>query len=154
MTPRVPSLHQCAKTATFKMPYRRYSRIGEVEAEELLESRLSELQKLQKIETLTSEMTLLLNTTNEHMSKLQLGTDSVAKMTANWIQIVRAVSLAANSMMIYSDEDFKTSTRTQSSGEPISIPTTERLVRCALDDLGNIVGQLEQVKESGDGNEL
>ncbi len=135
------------------MPYRRYSRIGEVEAEELLESRLSELQKLQEIETLTSEMTLLLNTTNEHMSKLQLGTDSVAKMTANWIQIVRAVSLAANSMMIYSDEDFKTSTRAQ-SGEPISIPTTERLVRCALDDLGNIVGQLEQETESGDGNEL
>ena len=135
------------------MPYRRYSRIGEVEAEELLESRLSELQKLQEIETLTSEMTLLLNTTNEHMSKLQLGTDSVAKMTANWIQIVRAVSLAANSMMIYSDGDFKTSTRTQ-SGEPISIPTTERLVRCALDDLGNIVGQLEQETESGDGNEL
>lgn len=135
------------------MPYKRYSRIGEVEAEELLESRLSELQKLQEIETLTSEMTLLLNTTNEHMSKLQLGTDSVAKMTANWIQIVRAVSLAANSMMIYSDEDFKTSTRTQSC-EPISIPTTERLVRCALDDLGNIVGQLEQETESGDGNEL
>jgi DASH complex subunit DAD2 len=135
------------------MPYRRYSRIGEVEAEELLESRLSELQKLQEIETLTSEMTLLLNTTNEHMSKLQLGTDSVAKMTANWIQIVRAVSLAANSMMIYSDEDFKTSTQTQ-SGEPISIPTTERLVRCALDDLGNIVGQLEQETESGNGNEL
>jgi DASH complex subunit DAD2 len=153
MTPRVPSLHQCSKTITFKMPYRRYSRIGEVEAEELLESRLSELQKLQEIETLTSEMTLLLNTTNEHMSKLQLGTDSVAKMTANWIQIVRAVSLAANSMMIYSDEDFKTSTQTQ-SGEPISIPTTERLVRCALDDLGNIVGQLEQETESGNGNEL
>lgn len=105
--------------------------VTETEAELLLQSRLSELEKLQQIEKLTSKMNSLLMLLSEHIEKVQSGTGSVAKITSNWIQIVRAVSLAANSMMVYKDEDFKT-----------GVPTTERLVRCALDELGTIINDL------------
>lgn len=115
------------------MSHRRSSIITEPEAETLLQKRLAELERLQDIESLTSKLNTLLNALNEEISKLELGTDSVSKVTNNWIQIVRAVSLAANSMMFYADEDFKN-----------GVPTTERLVRCALDDLGSIVHQLQQ----------
>lgn len=73
---------------------------------------------------------------------MELGTKSVADVTANWIQLVRAVSLAANSMMVYNEEDFKT-----------GLPMTERLVRCALDDLGAIVGNLNDDQDLSKGKE-
>jgi hypothetical protein len=114
------------------MEHRRSLIITEPEAEFLLQSRLSELKRLEQIEKLTNQLNILLTSFYEEISKIQLGTDSVSKITTNWIQIVRAVSLAANSMMIYNESDFRDST-----------PTTERLVRCALDDLGTIVSQLK-----------
>lgn len=118
------------------MSHRRSSIITESEAETLLQKRLAELDRLQEIESLTNKLNILLNDLNEEIDNIQLGTDSVSKVTNNWTQIVRAVSLAANSMMFYTDEDFKS-----------GVPTTERLVRCALDDLGNIVHQLQQDEE-------
>lgn len=111
----------------------RYSVITETEAETLLKSRLYELERLQQIESLTSQMNDVLNTLHEEIENLQLGTNAVAKITTNWIQIIRAVSLAANSLMVYNENDFKK-----------GIPTTERLVRCALDDIGVIVNQLKE----------
>lgn len=110
------------------MSNRRYSTITEPEAESLLQSRMAELQRLQEIESLTENMTTLLGSLHKQMTLMEVGTESVSKVTANWIQIVRAVSLAANSMMVYNEEDFIN-----------GLPTTERLVRCALDDLGSIV---------------
>lgn len=107
---------------------RRFSNITEVEAESLLQERLMELEKLQEIESLTSNMSSLLLQLNDQIENMKSGSESVADVTANWIQIVRAVSLAANSMMVYNKEDFKN-----------GYPTTERLVRCALNDLGAIV---------------
>lgn len=111
--------------------------VTETEAELLLQSRLKELEKLQQVEKLTNKMNSLLIQLSDHISKLQSGTGSVAKVTSNWIQIVRAVSLAANSMMLYKDEDFKN-----------GVPTTERLVRCALDDLGTIINDLNDESQS------
>lgn len=119
------------------MSGRRYSIVTESEAETLLQSRLDELEKLQQIEKLTSRMSSLLLILNEQLSNVQTGTASVAKITGNWIQIVRAVSLAANSMMVYKDEEFKT-----------GVPTTERLVRCALDDLSTIINELKEDDDS------
>lgn len=124
------------------MSTRRYSAITSAEAESLLQSRMSELRRLQEIESLTNKMSKLFQSLNEQVSLMELGTKSVADVTANWIQIVRAVSLAANSMMVYNEEDFKT-----------GLPMTERLVRCALDDLGPIVGNLNDDQDLSKGKE-
>lgn len=124
------------------MSTRRYSAITSAEAESLLQSRMSELRRLQEIESLTNKMSKLFQSLNEQVSLMELGTKSVADVTANWIQIVRAVSLAANSMMVYNEEDFKT-----------GLPMTERLVRCALDDLGAIVGNLNDDQDLSKGKE-
>lgn len=124
------------------MSTRRYSAITSAEAESLLQSRMSELRRLQEIESLTNKMSKLFQSLNEQVSLMELGTKSVADVTANWIQLVRAVSLAANSMMVYNEEDFKT-----------GLPMTERLVRCALDDLGAIVGNLNDDQDLSKGKE-
>lgn len=112
------------------MSDRRYSRISEPEAESLLQLKLAELKRLEEVESLTSQMASLLLSLNDQITHMQLGSGSVADVTANWIQIVRAVSLAANSMMVYNEEDFKN-----------GLPTTERLVRCTLNELGMIVNE-------------
>ena len=124
------------------MSTRRYSAITSAEAESLLQSRMSELRRLQEIESLTNKMSKLFQSLNEQVTLMELGTKSVADVTANWIQLVRAVSLAANSMMVYNEEDFKT-----------GLPMTERLVRCALDDLGAIVGNLNDDQDLSKGKE-
>ncbi|KAG0673436.1 hypothetical protein C6P40_002940 [Pichia californica] len=118
------------------MSGRRASTITEPEVNDLLQSRMAELKKLQEVELLTGKMRTLLDSLYNQINLMEIGTDSVANITSNWIQIVRAVSLAANSMMVYNDEDFKT-----------GHPTTERLVRCALDDLGNIINDLHESHE-------
>ncbi|ODQ47474.1 hypothetical protein PICMEDRAFT_10471 [Pichia membranifaciens NRRL Y-2026] len=120
------------------MSNRRYSTITGAEADSLLQSRLAELRRLQEIESLTNRMAKLLQALNHQITLMQLGTSSVADVTANWIQIVRAVSLAANSMMVYNEEDFKN-----------GLPTTERLVRCALNDIGAIVSNLSEEQDGG-----
>lgn len=119
------------------MSGRRYSRVNEVDAEIIMQQRLQELEKLQQIEQLTRRMNSLLLSLDEQLTHVQTGTGSVSKITSNWVQIVRAVSLAANSMMVYKNEDFKT-----------GAPTTERLVRCALDDLSTIVNELNDDSQS------
>jgi DASH complex subunit DAD2 len=120
----------CLCPYTILMSNRRFSLslMTESQAEVVLQDRLVELEKLEHVETLTSKMTHLLQKLSSQLSQIDSGSESVANVTANWIQIVRAVSLAANSMMVYNEEDFKNSS-----------PTTERLVRCALDELGTIV---------------
>lgn len=108
----------------------RYSILNEYEAESLIHQRQEELRRLQSIETLTSQLSKTLLLLNDQLSKLQIGTDSVSQITGNWIQIVRAVSLAANSISNIDAKDEN--------------PLTERLVRCALDELGTIVKQLDE----------
>lgn len=117
------------------MSNRRFSTITEPEADSLLQSRIQELQRLQEIESLTSKLTTLLQALYSQIELIKLGTESVANITSNWIQIVRAVSLAANSIMVYNNHDFKE-----------GLPTTERLIRCALDDIGNIINDLNDGK--------
>lgn len=115
------------------MSERRFSILTTTEAEERLQRKLQELERLERVQSLTAQVYSLLTQLNTEIGKIQLGTESVAKLTTNWIQVVRAVSLAANSMLIYNDDDFKD-----------GVPTTERLVRCALDELGTIVKDLRE----------
>lgn len=106
---------------------RRYSTITELEAEQRLQQRLKELERLKQIKSLTENLSTSLENFNTQMKRIDHGSVTVGEVTANWVQIVRAISLAANSIMIYKDEDFQ-----------LSSPTTERLVRCKIDHQGRI----------------
>lgn len=106
---------------------RRYSTITELEAEQRLQQRLKELERLKQIKSLTENLSTSLEKFNTQMKRIDHGSVTVSEVTANWVQIVRAISLAANSIMVYKDEDFQ-----------LSNPTTERLVRCKIDHQGRI----------------
>lgn len=94
-----------------------------------LERRREELAKLQRTEFLTGELAAGLVKLNDRLDKMggKSGTaGEITTVTQNWVQIVRSISLAANSMAIYTQEDFHSETERP--------PITERLVRIPVKD--------------------
>lgn len=97
-----------------------------------LERRKTELAKLERTELLTGELAISLVKLNSQLDQLG-GKDGTAgeitTVTQNWVQIVRSISLAANSMAIYTPEDFN-----DPNDDIEKKPITERLVRIPVKD--------------------
>lgn len=93
-----------------------------------LERRKLELAKLEQTEALTADLAASLIILEQKLDRMggSKGTaGEITTITQNWVQIVRSVSLAANSMAIYSQDDFD-----KQDDKPI----TERLVRVPVEN--------------------
>lgn len=90
---------------------------------------MKELDRLKQLQSLTGKLAQKLDSFGTQIDKMNEGSKSVVEVTSNWNQIIRTIGLAANSVVSLKDEDYK-------NGHPL----TERLVRCKLNEKGEIVG--------------
>lgn len=97
-----------------------------------LQARRAELERIERTELLTGELAtslVKLNSQLDHIGGKDGTAGEITTVTQNWVQIVRSVSLAANSMAIYTQEDFN-----GSNDDTSKKPITERLVRIPVKD--------------------
>ncbi|ODV85594.1 hypothetical protein CANARDRAFT_191698, partial [[Candida] arabinofermentans NRRL YB-2248] len=85
----------------------------------------TELENLKKINELTVNLNEKLIDFGNQLENLDSESESIEKVTGNWLQVIRAISLASNSLMSYKENEQE--------GDGDDKPMTERLVRCKLD---------------------
>ncbi|KAG7828828.1 hypothetical protein KL920_003324 [Ogataea angusta] len=93
-----------------------------------VQQKLKELESLQQIRDLTKHLNVLLEEFAGQIELLGEEAGSIETVTQNWMRIIRAVSLASNSLSNYKEEDYETER-----------PMTERLVRCKIDESQKII---------------
>ncbi|GMM30189.1 hypothetical protein DAMA08_029340 [Martiniozyma asiatica (nom. inval.)] len=109
--------------------------ITEVKA--LLNERKLELENLQRLSALSAKLPESLLQLTKEIDTIGDGTaSSIASVTENWVQIVRAVGLAANSSTNYSDKDYEEAEKEE------KLLVTERLVRCRVKN-GAVVNETQ-----------
>ncbi|KAG7817324.1 hypothetical protein KL928_004059 [Ogataea angusta] len=93
-----------------------------------VQQKLKELESLQQIRDLTKHLNVSLEEFAGQIELLGEEAGSIETVTQNWMRIIRAVSLASNSLSNYKEEDYETER-----------PMTERLVRCKIDESQKII---------------
>ncbi|KAH3663806.1 hypothetical protein OGAPHI_005209 [Ogataea philodendri] len=95
-----------------------------------LQQKIRELESLQQIRDLTKNLNVSLEEFSSQIELLGEEAGCIQTVTENWMRIIRAVSLASNSLANYKEEDYETDR-----------PMTERLVRCKIDENQKIISK-------------
>ncbi|GME69512.1 unnamed protein product [[Candida] boidinii] len=108
-----------------------------------LHNKRKELENLTVIAELTSSINQSLLKFNQDLENLEEEYDQITKISSNWQEIIRSISLASSSLANYQVSDYEDPQDKSDGDDPVSTksggrgrPLPETLIRIKLDEEG------------------